>query len=111
MLIDGYDYHFAYTVGAYCDLSDLHIEPPTTRAAQCKVIIQTALLTAKAYEDRQKCLDPSYKVNYLKMEQLRNLSVNDVFDRLAPEVNAAIEEGKYRTVEAEEIKNVKGAEQ
>lgn len=106
MKIKDYDYHFAYTVGAYCDIADLHFAPPKTRPEQCKIIMNMAVIMSKAYEDRKALEDSKYKVKYLTMPMLRALSVTEIIDTLAPEVNGAVAEGAYRSVEAEAPKNV-----
>lgn len=107
MLINGYDFHFAYTTGAYCDIFDLHLAPAKTAAEQCKVISQMAVIMSKAYEDRKKVADPSYVPRYLTLAEVRSLSIQEVVDVLTPEVDGAVAEGKYRTVESEP-KNAKG---
>lgn len=108
MLINGYDYHFAYTTGAYCDIYDLHLTPPKTMPEQCKVIAQMAVIMSKAYEDRKKVEDPSYEPRYLTLAEVRTLSVQETVDILVPEVDGAVAEGKYRTVESEPLKNAEG---
>ncbi len=108
MLINGYDYHFAYTTGAYCDIYDLHLAPVKTMPEQCKVITQMAVIMSKAYEDRKKVEDPSYKPRYLTMAEVRSLSIQDTIDKLVPEVDGAVAEGKYRSVESEPVKNAEG---
>jgi hypothetical protein len=111
MNINGYDYHFAYTVGAFCDISDLHLERPKTMAEQCKVITQMAVIMSKAYEDMQKLEDPAHEVRYLTLQELRALSVNRIMDELTPEVDSAVKAGAYRTVEAQPEKKATGAAQ
>lgn len=108
MEINGYDYKFAYTVGAFCDINDLHLTPPKTLADQCKVVTQMAVIMSKAYEDRQKVNDPSYKTHYLSLEQVRALSPNEIVDILSPEVDSAVKEGSYRSIQTEPIKKAKG---
>lgn len=105
MIIDGYDYHFAYTVGAYCDIFDLHLNPAKTMAEQVKITGQMAVIMSKAYEDRKKLEDPNYKVNYLTLAQVRGLSINEAVDILMPEVNEAVKAGAYVSVEAETKKD------
>lgn len=105
MTINGYDYHFAYTVGAFCAIAELNLPKPKTLADQCKVIIQMAPIMSKAWEDKQKVEDPSYKVRYLTREEVNALSIDDVIHRLMPEVDDAVKEGTHRTVEAEPSKN------
>lgn len=105
MTINGYDFHFAYTVGAFCMIADLNLPKPKNRADQCKVIMQMAVIMSKAYEDKKKVEDPAYKVRYLTREEVNALSIDDVIERLAPEVDDAVKEGKHRTVEAEPSKN------
>ena len=105
MVINGYDYHFAYTVGAFCAIADLKLPVPKIMADQCKIIMQMAVIMSKAYEDKQKVEDPSYKVRYLTREEVSALTVNEVINQLSPEVDAAVKIGKYRTVEAETLKN------
>lgn len=110
MLINGYDYHFTYTVGAFCDIYDLHLEPAKTLPEQCKVISQMAVVMSKAYEDKKALEEEGYQPRYLTLKEVRALSVNEVVDMLTPEVDGAVADGKYRTVEAEPVKNPKGAE-
>lgn len=110
MLIDGYDYHFAYTVGAYCDIADLHLSPAKTLAGECRVITQMAAIMSKAYEDRKRLEDPDHTPRYLTLERLRALSINDIVDQLTPEVNEAVKAGSYVSVEAKP-KNAEGAVQ
>lgn len=105
MTINGYDFHFTYTVGAFCAIADLHLPKPKTRADQCKTIMQMAVIMSKEYEDKKKVEDPSYKVRYLTREEVKALSIGDVEERLAPEVDDAVKEGTRRTVEAEPSKN------
>lgn len=105
MDINGYDFNFAYTVGAYCDIADLKLGKPRTLADQCKIITQMAVIMSKAYEDKQKVADPAYKVRYLTMQEVRALSIDQVVDELSPEVDAAVAIGQRRTVEAEAEKN------
>lgn len=109
MQINGYDYHFSYTVGAYCAIADLHLTPAKTMAEQCKIITQMAIIMSKAYEDARKVEDPAYVVRYLRPEEVSALSIADVIEVLAPEVDAAVAAGSYRTVEAKEPKNARGA--
>ena len=109
MLIDGYDYRFAYTVGAFCAITDLKLPVPKTLADQCKTIMQMAVIMNKAYEDRQKLANPSYTPKYLTRDRLNALDVKDIVNKLSPEVNDAVAEGKYRLVEAEPKKQ-EGAE-
>lgn len=108
MQINGYDFHFAYTVGAFCDIADLHLEPAKTLPGQCKTICQMAVVMSKAYEDKKTLEDDGYTPRYLTMKEVRALSVNEVADMLTPEVDQAVADGKYRTVEAEPVKNQKG---
>lgn len=108
MIINGYNYHFAYTVGAYCDISDLRLDPPKTMPEQCKAVIQMAVIMSKAYEDMQRLADPSYKVRYLGLNEVRALSVKQVIDELTPEIDSAVKEGSYRTVEAQPEKKETG---
>lgn len=112
MNINDYDYKFAYTVGAYCDLMDLHLAPTAkTRSEQYKTIMQMAVIMSKAYEDREALNSSEYKVNYLTMPLLRSQSIQRIVDELAPEVNAAVAEGAFRTVEAEPPKKGAGTAQ
>lgn len=110
MQINGYDYHFAYTVGAFCDIADLHLEPAKTFPEQCKTICQMAVVMSKAYEDKKALEEDGYKPRYLTTKEVRALSVNEVADVLTPEIDTAVADGKYRTVEAEPVKNQKGAD-
>lgn len=105
MTINGYDYHFAYTVGAFCAIAELNLPKPKTLADQCKIVIQMAPIMSKAWEDKQKLEDPSYKVRYLTREEVSALSIDDVIHRLSPEVDDAVKEGTFRTVEAVPSKN------
>ena len=105
MTINGYDYHFAYTVGAFCTIADLNLPKPKTLADQCKVVTQMAVIMSKAYEDKKKVEDPSYQVRYLTREEVGSLSIEDVTRQLMPEVDDAVKEGTHRTVEAEPSKN------
>lgn len=105
MTINGYDFHFAYTVGAFCTIADLNLPKPKTLADQCKVITQMAVVMSKAYEDKARIEDPSRKVRYLTRDEVNALSIEDVIKILTPEINAAVEEGTSRTVEAEPTKN------
>lgn len=109
MQINGYDYHFAYTVGAYCAIAELKLGKPKTMVEQINVISHMAVLMSKGYEDKRKQEDPSYQVRYLTMEEVNLLSVAELLEGLAPEVNAAVEAGSVRTVEAKEPKNAEGA--
>ena len=105
MTINGYDYHFAYTVGAFCAIADLGLPAPKTLADQCKIGMQMAVIMSKAYEDKQKVDDPTYVVRYLTREEVQSLSIDEVIHQLLPEVDDAVKEGKHRTVEAEPSKN------
>lgn len=109
MKIGEYDYHFIYTVGAFCDIADLHLAPPKTVPEQCKTVIQMAVIMSKAYEDKQKLNDPSYEPHYLTLAMARALSVKEVIEELTPEVDGAVKEGSYRTVEAQATKKKTGA--
>lgn len=105
MTINGYEFHFAYTAGAFCDIAELNLPKPKTLADQCKIIMRMAVIMSKAYEDKQKVDDPTYKVRYLTREEVSALSVDDVIYRLSPEVDEAVKEGTHRSVEAEPTKN------
>ena len=105
MIINGHEHHFAYTVGAFCTIADLKMEKPRTMADQCKVVMQMAVVMSKAYEDKQKLEDPAYNRRYLTREEVSALSIEEVINQLMPEVDAAVKEGSFRTVEAEPSKN------
>ena len=105
MTINGYDYHFAYTVGAFCAIADLNLPKPKTLADQCKVVTQMAVIMSKSYEDKKQVEDPSYQVRYLTRKEVDSLSIDEVIHHLAPEVDDAVKEGTHRTVEAEPSKN------
>lgn len=112
MIIDGYDYKFAYTVGASCDIDDLKFEKPKTAGEQRKMLAHMAVIMAKAYEDRQELEQPGYERHNLTLKQVRALSIPDFDEILAREVDDAVKVGKVRTVEAAaSSKNAKGAEQ
>ena len=105
MIINGQEYHFAYTVGAFCTIADMKLEKPKTMADQCKVVMQMAVVMSKAYEDKKKLYDPAYNRRYLTREEVNALSINEVINQLSPEIDAAVKEGSFRTVEAEPSKN------
>lgn len=105
MTINGYEYHFAYTVGAFCAIADLNLPKPKTLADQCKVITQMAVIMSKAWEDRQRVENLSYQVRYLTREEVNALDIDSVIHRLSPEIDDAVKEGTHRTVEAEPSKN------
>lgn len=105
MTINGYDFHFAYTVGAFCTIAELNLPKPKSMADQCRVISQMAVIMSKAYEDKKKVEDPSYTVRYLTREEVNALSIDEVIYQLSPEVDDAVKEGTHRTVEAQPSKN------
>lgn len=111
MLIDGYDYKFAYTVGASCDIDDLKFEKPKTIGEQRKMLAHMAVIMSKAYEDKQELEQPGYERHNLTLKQVRALSIPDFDEILASEVDDAVKIGRVRTVEAAPSKNAKGAEQ
>lgn len=104
MIIDGYDYHFLYSVGAFLGIRAAKFgsnsKDPVDRI---KTIIGMAVLMSKEYEDSQKLQNPEYETHYLRPERLRALTMRE-FDQLTAEVNDAIAAGQIREVEAEEIK-------
>lgn len=108
MLINGYDFKFAYTVGAYCSIYNLHLTPPKNLPEQIQEVRSMAVIMSKAYEDKMKLDDPSYKVRYLTREEIDALPIQEVAEKLLPEVYEAMKEGQYRTVEAK-TKKAKGA--
>ena len=112
MRLDDYDYKFAYTVGASCDIDDLHLDPPKTAGAQRKVMAHMAVIMSKAYEDKMSVEDPEYKRHApLTLQQVRALDL-ETFDKvLIPEVDSAVKAGSYQTVETAPSKNAKGAAQ
>ena len=103
MIIDGYDYKFLYSVGAFLGISAL--KPPNSNDAadQIKTMMGMAVLMSKEYEDAQKLYNPDYEPHYLRPETLRALTMGD-FKQLTAEVNEAVAAGQVREVEAEEIK-------
>lgn len=105
MIINNREYHFAYTVGAFCAIAEMNLPKPQTMADQCKVIMRMAVVMSKAYEDKQRVEDPSYQVHYLTREEVSALSIDEVINQLSPEIDAAVREGTNRTVEAEPGKN------
>lgn len=105
MIINGHEYHFAYTVGAYCTIADMNFDRPRSKADQCKIIMRMAVIMSKAYEDRKRVEDPSYKVHYLTREEVSALSIEEVVKKLSTEIDEAVRKGKTRTVEAEPGKN------
>ena len=111
MLIDGYDYKFAYTVGASCDIDDFKFGTPKTVGEQRKMLAHMAVIMAKAYEDKQELEHPGYERHDLTLKQVRAMSIPDFDEMLAPEIDNAVKVGKVRTVEAEVPKNAKGAAQ
>lgn len=105
MIINGYEFHFAYTVGAFCSIAEMDLPKPKTMSEQCKVIMRMAVIMSKAYEDKQKVEDPAYKARYLTREEVSALSIDEVINQLSPEIDDAVKEGAHRTVEAEPVKN------
>lgn len=104
MQINGHEYRFAYTVGAYCSIADLKLDPPKTLADQCKITRQMAVIMSKEYEDKQRLVDPSYKCRYLTLAEVNAMSIQDVVEGLMPEIDSAVAEGQYRTVETKKDK-------
>ena len=104
MIIDGYDYHFLYSVGAFLGIRAAKFggnsKDPVDRI---KTIIGMAVLMSKEYEDSQKLQNPEYETHYLRPERLRALTMRE-FDQLMAEVDDAVAAGQVREVEAEEIK-------
>lgn len=105
MIINGYDYHFAYTVGAFCTIADMKLPIVKTVVDQCKVITQMAIVMSKAYEDKAHLEDSGYKVRYLTREEVSALSIEEVIEKLTPEVDEAVAKGKYRQIKAKYEKN------
>ena len=104
MIIDGYDYKFLYTVGAYLGIRAAKFANDSKDPVeQIKTIIGAAVLMSKEYEDSQKLQDPEYETHYLRPERLRALTMRE-FDQLTAEVQDAVVAGQVREVEAEEIK-------
>ena len=105
MIINNHEFHFAYTVGAFCTIAEMDLPIPQGLADQCKVITRMAVVMSKAYEDKKRVEDPAYKVRYLTREEVSALSIDEVITQLSPEINEAVTEGTRRTVEAEPGKN------
>ena len=103
MIINGYDYKFLYSVGAYLAIQGAKFPQKPTTAEQAKVIFGMALIMSKEYEDAQKLYDPGYETHPLTAEILRSLPFRE-FGKLAAEVDAAMAEGMERTVETDESK-------
>ena len=104
MIIEGYDYNFLYSVGAYLAIRGAKF-PSTSKDSvdQIKTIMGMAVIMSKEYEDSQKLYNPEYEPHYLRPEQLRALTMRE-FDQLSVEVDKAVKDGQIREVEAEEIK-------
>lgn len=104
MVIDGYDYHFLYSVGAFLGFQAAKFPTrPKDATERIKTIFGMAVIMSKEYEDSQKLYDSSYEPHYLRPELIRALTMRE-FDQLTQEVDAAIKDGQLREVEAEEIK-------
>lgn len=104
MIIDGYDYKFLYSVGAYLGIHAAKFDSASKDASdQIKTIMGMAVIMSKEYEDSQKLHAPDYEPHYLRPETLRALTMRE-FNQLHNEVQEAILQGQVREVEAEEVK-------
>lgn len=100
MIIAGHDYKFAYTVSAYLALADLEVDQQRNKWLD-RHLIRMALIMSKAYEDRQKLLDPSYEPHYLTQEIIDALSLKDL-QMLEIEVMQTYDAERLVTVPAED---------
>lgn len=107
MVINGYDFKFAYTVGAYLALGDLNIDL-SRPAGKSKYMAQMAVIMSKEYEDKMHLENPEYTPRYLTMAEVRAMKPKD-FPKLSAEVDEAFRVGNEITVETEPAKKNAGA--
>lgn len=103
MVINGYDYKFLYSVGAYLAIQAAKFPSKPTASDQAKVLFSMALIMSKEYEDAHALQNDHYVKHPLTPEVLKSLPLKD-FQQLVDEVNAAMADGSERTVEAESAK-------
>ena len=107
MVIDGYDFKFLYSVGAYLGFQAAKFpQNPKDASERIKTIMGMAVIMSKEYEDSQALYNSNYDPHYLRPEQLRAMTMRD-FNALTEEVNKAIEDGQVREVIAEETNKKK----
>lgn len=99
MIIRGYDYKFAYTVGAHLDIGDNQIAK-TEPNANVKQSVANAIIMSKAYEDKCKLENPDHEVKYLTLAEVRAMSLPDL-KILNAEVEEAFKRDAKVTVETE----------
>ena len=108
MVINGYDYKFLYSVGAYLAIQAAKFPPKPTAGEQAKILFSMALIMSKEYEDAQALHNDCYVKHPLTPEVLKALPVKE-FQQLVDEVTAAMADGSERTVEAESSAKKNGA--
>lgn len=106
MVINGYDYKFAYTVGAYLDIAELKIGVPKTKADDDRLYVYSALAMNKGYEDRLKLDNPDYKPQYLTLNMIRSLDYSRM-PEIRKEVDEAYAKGGLITVKTQPKKTAK----
>lgn len=102
MIINGKNYDFAYTVGAYLAINDLNL-PNKTQADKIKTTIHSAVIMSKEFENRMKLDDSDYVEDPLTFDIVRTLEPYRL-EELVMEVDAAVAAGTTLTVETESKK-------
>ena len=106
MLIDGYEYKFLYSVGAFLAFESAKFPKKPSSGEQARIVVSMAAIMSKEYEDAKKLEDPEYRVNYLTVEKIRHMPFKQL-EQLSVEVNDAVIAGSLREVEAEPLKKTK----
>lgn len=104
MEINGHEYKFLYSVGAFIEIGDLKLLPPKTKSDQCKITLIMAEILSRAYENAKKINETDYKPAYLTRDILNALPIERVVKELMPEIDSAVAEGQYREIQTEETK-------
>lgn len=102
MKIGGYDYHFAFTIGAYLSLADMKIDT-SGLMGRTRSVLQMAVVMANEYQDRACLENPKHKRKELTLQMLRSLDAYQL-KQLSEEVDQAYAEGNNITVKTEKPK-------
>lgn len=102
MVINGQEYKFAFTIGAYLSMQDLHVD---TKSHMSKIhsVMQMAVIMNSEYEAREVLNNPKHKRKVLTLGMLRALDAYQL-QQLSDEVDEAYLIGNNITVKTEKHK-------